>query len=576
MKRLPTILFLGISLVVTRIDAQQMPDNRIDSLKQLLQNSKSDAEKKDLYLSLLGEYMNVNYEQGLALEEGALALAAKLKDKLFEATVLQNLGKLYWRLGEFEKARQYHFKARSIYEAEKKYDLVLHLNVDIGQDYADEGNYAKATEYFIQSTEQVKKMNNKSKLSQLLFLQAFVYGQQGNYIASTEKNYEALKICEELKDDYGKAVALSNIAANMGKLGDIEKLIELNKQSILIFQKGNDWINTGSCYIAIADGYMIQKKYDDGEWNLQEAKEIYEKINDKIGIGNACKGLGYLHFIQHQYAEALQFYLLAEKNYKAVSAKQSLAQLYSNLGLCYVKLNQFETAATTLQQIPPMSLELGNKSLQLDYLSAMSVLDSVKGNWKNAYYNFYQYVKMNDSIFNDGNSKKLLEMEVQFDYQKKEAVAKAEQEKKDAVNQKELQKQKLVKNIILGATILTVVLLFFVYRNYKKQIMANKLLYETQQELVKAEKNAAFGEVASRMSHEILNPLNFVNNFSELSREILDELLQSTNEDEKKQSANDLFSNLERINFNGKRAENIVKQLQRMHAEGKVFEFFEG
>ena len=149
------------------------------------------------------------------------------------------------------------------------------------------------------------------------------------------------------------------------------------------------------------------------------------------------------------------------------------------------------------------------------------------------------------------------------------AMKKENNEKVMAIKQAEIDREKLTRNIFLAGMIVAVIfigvtLVRFVEKKKLNDTLSDTLtnLTSTQAKLIHSEKMASLGELTAGIAHEIQNPLNFVNNYSELSAELIDELtteLEKGDVEEVKFIAEDVKKNLEKITHHGKRAEGIVK-----------------
>ena len=246
-------------------------------------------------------------------------------------------------------------------------------------------------------------------------------------------------------------------------------------------------------------------------------------------------GLANILYQQQQFIEANKYYKKAELISREIDVKEELKEAYYGLALTSAKLSDFKAAYS--------------------------------------YLNNYSIIK--DSIYNIATDKKLSGLEYNFDIKNKESKINLLQKDKE-LQDLNLKKEKSAKTSITIALGLIFIIAVIIFRYYRVKIKTNNILNKQNQDineafrdlksaqaqLIQSEKMASLGELTAGIAHEIQNPLNFVNNFSDVNAELLKELKTELHADNKQEAisiADDIIENEQKISHHGKRADAIVK-----------------
>lgn len=315
-----------------------------------------------------------------------------------------------------------------------------------------------------------------------------------------------------------------------------------------------------SAYLNLGAVYLDMNVLDSALY--YERKELEVNPFDYGSV--AYKYIGDVHFRKGNMDSAFHYYHKGIRN--AVERNK-----FSQVIMCQMGMAQWH-------------LSMKNKDSSLHYSSRfLAGIKKLKGNplkdinISNAYellYRSYSLMGIKDSTlkylklaFSARDSITLARIHSLSQYQN---LTFSEQLRLEELEKEKLETQSKIRiYALLSGLFIILVIAGVLYRQSRQKQKANRILriayaklQATQSQLIHSEKMASLGELTAGIAHEIQNPLNFVNNFSEVSVDMMNELreeIEQGDKDEVEAITNDLQQNLEKINHHGKRASSIVK-----------------
>jgi class 3 adenylate cyclase/Tfp pilus assembly protein PilF len=296
---------------------------------------------------------------------------------------------------------------------------------------------------------------------------AWVYGQQGNNPEKTKNYFAALKIDEEIGDRFGAAVDMSDIANAYLELGNDSLALKYLDSAAVMLKEQNEILNLTDVYLNIGSIHQKHADFSKALKYFELALKTVTGTGDMRETANVYSTIASLFVDQGDDAGALKNNLLAVESLKSLEDYKTVAELYIDIGGCYTRLKQYNDARKYFDNALVLLKKINSESVSKDYYAGVELLDSATNNWKDAYIHYKISVRLANKLHNDENTKKIMQTSMQYEFDKKEAAAKAEQEKKDI-------QQRTIRNSIVGVLAGSLIFLVVVYRQRNKISKARK------------------------------------------------------------------------------------------------------
>ncbi len=218
-----------------------------------------------------------------ALREYEKAVNSSDAEQVIDA--YRGMGKVYWRLGQHEKAAEYIEKAIDLAENSKNVDMLGISTIDLANVYSDWGKYEKAKELYKYAIKYLESVSNISEISRAYNNLGEVYRYMGDLDNAIEAYKKCVEYAESTKDINLIGYGLENLGTVHVYKGRFEEAMDYLSKAYRIFSKTGDKYMISGIYMAYGIMYGMQRKWEKAEENFKKSVELLEEIGIKYDLG---------------------------------------------------------------------------------------------------------------------------------------------------------------------------------------------------------------------------------------------------------------------------------------------------
>lgn len=494
------------------------PAQQPDSLRAALAvHTQEDTIRLDLLNSLSYLYYQTDPEQGIHTATEALLLAGKLNRPEGRARAYRNRAINYWSQGRDTLALRDYAAALALYTESGNRNEKAKVYNGLALVYYNLGDFLTALMYHEKGLDTFKTLKDTASIARSYNNIGVIYLYLSDYPRALEAFLQTLSLTE---DDAGSGDALANIGLVYKNLENYPQALHYHRQALSIYRTAGNLQGEANTLGNIGTALDLMGRPTEALDAYQQALSINTKIGNKRRIAGDLTNIGVVYTGTGDYAKAEDFLNQAVAMYEHANApaNQSIALLY----LAEVAEKKNPTGSLRQQglhkalQLQQKALGLAQQAGALEreseaWLSLSSTYEKT-GKPLDALEAYRTHIGLRDSIYGAEKKQEITRMQLQFDYDKKEAILKAEFAGRQALAQQEIRRQKDRRNALGIGTAMLLVFTVAGYILYKKRRDADQQSKEAafKAQVVETEMKALRAQMNP---HFIFNSLNAISNF---------------------------------------------------------------
>jgi tetratricopeptide (TPR) repeat protein len=414
--------------------------------------------------------------------DSLLLVLKTAKEDTNKVNALNEIGTEFTKAAHFDTAYYYGKIALDLAERLRFKKGISDACNTIGIYYKEHSDYTIAMSYYRKALAVDRELNNKTGMAKRYGNIGLSLWYLGDYPQALENLFQALKIAEELDDKKIISTQYGNIGLVYKDIKDYTKALEYYFKASKIDSVIGNMGGMARQINNIGNVYLDREDFPQALNYYFKALAIDSVAGNKTATAIRLGNIGAAYYGQKKIELALNYYLKGYRLDSAIGNKTGTVRHLINLGSLSISQSKFAEAERYLFEAQKTADEIESNFYRMQAEITLTDLYEKTNREALALQHYKTAMALKDSLFGAEKDKEITRKEMNYEFEKKEAAAKAEQDKKDTVTQ-------IIIYSVSGGFALVLVLAGFIFRGYRQKQRANVIISEQKKMVEEKQKD---------------------------------------------------------------------------------------